>query len=201
MNELLRHLPDIPILRNRCRAMAMLDAVLSPQWENRYYSFNSRWGEGEEMASMCNGSGDDWFIVFSAVGVYGRGFNHETPDAPQVPDAVPAVFDPYVTEPAFADHDGPPLVTVCFWREPHDADWGVSAGERGGQGLFELLVDGTPEGYQEWVKDYYEVEVSLAAVQHVYALLPLTPAVVAGLNPDVDLRDLEPDIVEIGYPH
>ncbi|MET9490790.1 hypothetical protein [Nocardia sp. NPDC006630] len=201
MNELLRGLPEIPILRNRCRAMAMLDAVLSPEWEGRYHSFNSRWAAGEEMASMRNGSGDDWFIVFSAVGVCGRGFNHEIPNAPQVLDAVPAVFEPYVTEPAFADHDGSPRATLCFWREPRDTDWGVSATDRGGHELFELLVDGTPEGYQEWAQDYYEAEVSLAAIEHVYALLPLTPAVVAGLNPAVDLLVLEPDLIEIGYPH
>ncbi|MET8431037.1 hypothetical protein [Nocardia sp. NPDC004860] len=200
MNELLRRLPHIPILRNRCRAMAMLDAVLSPEWEARYYSFNSCWGDTEEMASMRTGSGDDWFIVFSTVGVYGRGFDHETPNAPQVLDAAPAVFGPYVTEPAFADHDGSPLATVCFWREPHDTGWAVSAADRGGHGLFELLVDGTPEAYREWAQDYYEAEVSLAAVQHVYALLPLTPTVVTGLNPEADLIDLEPDMIEIGYP-
>ncbi|MEC3918876.1 hypothetical protein [Nocardia sp. CDC160] len=181
--------------------MAMLDAVLSPDWEARYYSFNCRWGEGEEMASMRNGSGDDWFIVFSTAGVYGRGFNHETPNAPQLLDAVPAVFDTYVTEPAFAAHDGSPLATVCFWRESRDPNWSVSTVDLGAHSLFDLLIDGTPEAYREWAQEYYEIETTLAAVHHVYALLPLTPTVVAELNPDVDLIALDPDIAEIGYPH
>ncbi len=129
MNEGLRRLPDIPILCNRCRAI--LDAVLSPEWEVRYYSFNRGWGDSEEMASMCNGSGDDRFIVFSAAGVYVRGFDHETPSGSRVIDAAPAAFGTYVAEPAFADHDGSALATVCFWREPHDSDWGVSAAENG----------------------------------------------------------------------
>ncbi|MFE4802065.1 hypothetical protein ACFRFL_45945 [Streptomyces sp. NPDC056708] len=35
--------------------------------------------DGEEMASMRNGSGDEYSIVFSAAGAYVRGFDHETP--------------------------------------------------------------------------------------------------------------------------
>jgi hypothetical protein len=46
----------------------MLDAIMSPEWEWRYYSFDSRWGPGEEMASMRNGSGDAYSIVFSSAG-------------------------------------------------------------------------------------------------------------------------------------
>lgn len=201
MNELLRGLPDIGTLRRRCRAMAMLEAVLSPEWDARYYSFDSRWGEGEEMASMRNGSGDNWFIVFSGLGVYGRGFDHETPNAAQVLDAVPAVFASHVREPAFADHDGSPMATVCFWREPLDSAWGVSAARSGGDGLFDLLVEGTPESYREWAQQYYDIEVSLPAVQHVYAQQPLTPEVATVLNPEIDLGELQRDLAEIGYPH
>jgi hypothetical protein len=30
--------------------MAMLDAVLSPEWEDRYYSCNVAWGDAEALA-------------------------------------------------------------------------------------------------------------------------------------------------------
>ncbi|MFF2083344.1 hypothetical protein ACFVVM_06190 [Nocardia sp. NPDC058176] len=200
VNQLLHRLPDIATLRDRCRAMAMIDAVLSPDWESRYYSFNSAWGESEELASMRNGSGDDWFIVFSAAGVYGRGFDHESPNAPHVLDAVPAAFGAFVTEPAFADHDGSPLATVCFWRGHDDTEWSVSTADHGGRALFELVIEGTPEAYRDWAQDYYETEVSLSAVHHVFALRPLTPEVVGELNPDVAFGDLAGDLVEIGYP-
>lgn len=178
----------------------MLDAILNPEWDDRYYSFNAQWAEGEEMASMRNGSGDDWFIVFSGVGVYGRGFDHEAPAAPQVFDTVPAVFGSLVTEPAFAGYDGTPAATVCFWREPTDAGWGVSPTGPAGHELFDVLVEGTPEAFQAWAEDYLETDISLSAIEHVYALRPLSSAVVAELNPDVELGDLEKDIAEIGYP-
>lgn len=34
-------LPDVPALRRLMQSLAMLDAILSPEWEYRYFSFNS----------------------------------------------------------------------------------------------------------------------------------------------------------------
>lgn len=51
--------PDIATLRRRSQSLAMLAAMMSPEWESRYFSFASRRAPGEEMASMRNGSGDD----------------------------------------------------------------------------------------------------------------------------------------------
>jgi hypothetical protein len=39
--------------------------ILSPEWEYRHYSFNASWGPAQELASMRNGTGDDYAIVFS----------------------------------------------------------------------------------------------------------------------------------------
>jgi hypothetical protein len=36
--DVVRRLPDIPVVRDRSRSLAMLDAILSPVWEYRYYS-------------------------------------------------------------------------------------------------------------------------------------------------------------------
>lgn len=45
-------LPDIESSKRLSQSLAMLDAIMSPEWEYRYYSFNSQWGEGEIKASM-----------------------------------------------------------------------------------------------------------------------------------------------------
>ena len=50
------------------------------------------------------------------------------------------------------------------------------------------------------LEEYFEVEVDLASVQHVYQHRPLTPAVVAALNPELSPADLISDLDEIGYP-
>lgn len=200
--------------------MAMLDAILCPEWADRWHSHDARWSASEEqpleMASMRNGSGDAYSIVFSPAGAYARGFDHESPMSPYVDDAlwpgvlddVPPVFRPFVEEPSFADESGVPLVTACLWRETPDSAWRTGDidfpedGETadGADYVFQLLVAGTPDAYLEWAEDYYEVTLDPDAVRHVYGLRPLTAEVVAALNPEIALADLAEDIEETGYP-
>jgi hypothetical protein len=219
VDEMLRQLPGISMVRDRSRAMAMLDTIMSPAWESRYYSFNCRWSPAEEMASMRDGSGNDYSIVFSSAGAFARGFDHESPMSPYRTDppalwpglfeSVPEVFRALVTEPAFSDEAGTPLATVCFWRERGDVEWRAGAiqslpkgikDDGSAEWLFDVLLDGRPEAYQEFAREYYEVAVDLEAVRWVYALRPLTQSVVSALNPEADLAGLEEDLVEIGYP-
>ena len=189
------------------QSLAMLEAILSPGWEGRYYSFNSHWAAREQMASMRDGSGDDWFLLFSSAGAILKGFAHESPMAagpvwPGVLSDVPTAFSRFLSEPAFAMED----TTFCLWHTIADSQWrkGNVAFPLGldPDGSAELLyiLDGKPETYQQWAEEYYEVEVSLAAVKHVYAHLPLTAKIVAELNAGIGLADLAADITEIGYP-
>ncbi|GAA1250979.1 hypothetical protein GCM10009665_47090 [Kitasatospora nipponensis] len=215
--DVARRLPSIAELRNLCRSLAVLDAILSPDWEDRYHSFDASWAEGEEMASMRDGSGDEYSIVFSAVGAYVRGFCHESPMSPYanegepwpgVVDGVPHAFRPFLEEPAFADEDEVPVVTACLWRATTDDGWRHSvidfpAGHPdpdGATALFELLVDRSPEAFQRFAQDYYEVPVNLAAVRDVYASRPLSRELVSALNPEITLADLAESLAEIGYP-
>ena len=39
-------------LINKLKHLALLDAIIEPEWEYRYYSYNSHWSESEEMASL-----------------------------------------------------------------------------------------------------------------------------------------------------
>ncbi|MGW8885189.1 hypothetical protein [Streptomyces sp. NPDC055749] len=220
VHDVARHLPGISALSDLCRAMAMLDAILCPEWSDRWHSYDARWSvSGEpplEMASMRNGSGDEYSIVFSPAGAYARGFDHESPMSPYVDDAlwpgvlddVPPVFRRFVEEPAFGDESGVPRVTACLWRETADSAWRTGDidfpedgdGADGADYVFQLLVAGTPDAYLEWAEDYYEVTLDPAAVRHVYGLRPLTAEVVTALNPEADLDGLAEDIKEIGYP-
>jgi hypothetical protein len=215
---LIRQLPEISVVRDRCRSMAMLDAILSPEWQYRFFSFNSRWLPAEEMASMRDGSGNEYSIVFSSAGAYARGFDHESPLSPYrvTPPAlwpgllagVPEAFRAQVAEPAFSDN-GTPRATVCFWREQADTAWRSGAVESrpagvaddgGAEWLFGVLLDGRPEAYQQFAEDYYEVAVDITAVRHVYASRPLTQHIVSLLNPEVDISALAEDLTEAGYP-
>ena len=205
-------LPDVDGLRRVLQSMAMLDAILQPEWEYRYYSFNSAWSAGEQMGSMRDGSGDEFVAHFGPAGCWLKGFAHEYPMTsyreqpprpwPGVLDGVPAEFADCLREPAF----GIEMVTFCVWRRYADSRWQVGPiafppdhpDPDGSESLLSDL-DGRPESYRAWAADYYDREVELAAVEHVYRHRPLTPEVVARLNPEVSLDELAADIGEIGY--
>lgn len=207
-------LPDVDGLRRTLQAMAMLDAILCPEWQYRYYSFNSAWAQGEQMGSMRNGSGDDFFAHFSSAGCWLKGFAHEYPLSPYrddgskrvwpgILDAVPEEFAPCLREPAFSVENA----TFCIWRGHGDRAWQVGPVEfppdhpdpDGSEFLLSPL-DGLPETYRAWAEEYYERDVELAAVEHVYRHRPLTAELVARLNPEVSLDDVAADASEIGYP-
>jgi hypothetical protein len=219
VHELIKRFPDAVTLRDRSRALAMLDAIVSPEWEDRYYSFDPRWSPGEEAASMRDGSGNDYAIVFSPAGVYVQACDHESPvvarrTTPPAPwpglfDSVPEVFRKHLREPAFADHDGLPRASVCLWREASDVAWRcgdvqVSEQDRddadGAGWLLGILCDGTGQAYRSYAEEVHALEIGLGAVAHLYALRPLTQAVVSAINPQVRLADLATDIEQIGYP-
>ncbi|MDU0302338.1 MULTISPECIES: hypothetical protein [unclassified Streptomyces] len=217
VHDVARRLPEIAVLREHCRSLAVLEAVLSPEWGSRRHSFNEQWSETESMASMRNGSGDEYSIVFSPAGAYVRGFDHESPMSPYagdgpwpgVLDEVPEVFRTCVEEPAFSDEDGMPVVTACTWRQTADDRWRAEAIDfpvaatedpDGAGHLFRLLVDRTPEAFQRWAEDYYEVPVDLGVVRRVFSSHALTDELVRALNPEIVVADLSEDIAEIGYP-
>ena len=188
----------------------MLDAILSPEWEYRYYSFNSHWASGEQMASMRDGSGDDWFLLFASWGAALKGFAHESalardPGFPErIQQSLPSSFASFLHEAAFSMD----YATFCLWRGHSDSCWNVVSPEKAApssdkDGSAELLsiLDGEPQTYQTWAQDYYEREVSLPMVRAVYQHRPLDAALLAALNPELVLADLRADIDKIGYPN
>ena len=218
--EVVRRLPDLRRAQELSQALAMLDAILLPEWSSRYFSFDAEWAPGEAMASMRNGSGEEYSIVFSAAGACARGFDHESAMSPYrtsplqiwpgLLDRVPEVFCPVVEEPAFSEESGILLATVVLWRETSDPAWSCgdielptpSGGSDpdGADELFAVLTDPRPDTYQEHAQEYTGLDIDLRAVQHIYGLRPLTRSIVSALNPDLDLGDLEPDRKQIGYP-
>jgi hypothetical protein len=214
--DLARALPAIPDLRALCRGLAVVDVVLNPDSRDRYHLYDTGWAPGEELASMRDGAGNEYSVVFTAAGTYVRGFDHESPMSPYatdddepwpgVLDTVPDVFRECVREPAFCDEYGTPFVTVCLWREHAGTAWrhGVirfpDKGDDGADWLFALLTDGTPEAYQDWAQDYYERPIDLDAVRHIYAGKPLTANVVTALNSATTLAAVAERVAATGYP-
>jgi hypothetical protein len=215
--SLAARLPDSPTIIAWSQSMAMLDAILIREWEDRYFSHDAHWAPGQHMASMRSGTGDEYSFAITPHGTYGRGFDHESdlsPYAFEPPrphagllDAIPDVLRDAVMEPAFM-LDDVPCVTLTLWRLNGDVGWSYgearevasSDGDDGGTWLFEEL-DGKPETYRTFATEHYEVPVDLNAVRHIFEHRPLTDAIVQVLDPDLLVRDLADDIRGIGYPN
>ena len=202
-------LADIEALCRRTQSLAMLDAMLCPEWLYRYYSFNSRWSEGAQMASMRDGCGNDWFLLFDEFGAALKGYDKESVLAENgvfpatVQASVPPGFASFLNEPAFSMQ----RASFCLWRRHTDSGWNVVAmddaiSRSSEDGSLEMLriLDGNPLTYRDWAQDYYEREVALDAVRAVYAFQPLTAELIAKLNPDLSLENVATDAIEIGYP-
>ena len=212
----LHELPDVDELKRISQSLAMLDAIMMPDWAYRYYSFDAKWSDDEMLASMWNGSGDSYFILFNSAGAIIKGYAHESAmagyaaDTGQiwagVLDQVPPEFESVLTDPAMV----PEETSFCLWRKRGDSRWQTGTIEfpdeedPDGSAALLSILDGKPETYASWASEYYERTVPVEAVREVYAQAPLTQKLVSRLNPDRLLEDLEDDLEEIGYrkkPH
>lgn len=208
MNVDAAQLPEIEKLRKKCQALAMLDALICPEWEYRYFSFNSRWADGLEMASMRNGQGDDWFLLFSDAGAALKGFAHESevvaPDfSKRLKEVVPQDFRAFLEEPAFSmDH-----ATFCYWRRATDSSWSSVFGidkadadiDDGSNDLLTLVMEGAA-AYKKYASEYFEFEARIEMIEAVFEHAPLTSALVQAFNSDLDMVEAVEFADEISYP-
>ena len=201
--------PDQRTLGNRAMALAMLDAIICPEFAYRYFSFDASWGDDEQMASMRNGEGDHWFMHLSDCGAAIKGYVKQLPRgearamARQVQRRVPAEFRAFLHEPAFAMGD----VSYCYWRRSSDRAWskvehpdaGLEHWSDGSADYLSILL-APASCYYDYATDYFECAPALASIEQVYAHAPLTEQVVKSLNPQMSLEDAHAAARLIGYP-
>ena len=72
--ENLNLLPNPNELQKICKSISALEAIISPEWEYRYYSYQRDWSETEDFCEMRNGQGDQMLMVFSENGTCINGF-------------------------------------------------------------------------------------------------------------------------------
>jgi uncharacterized protein YwqG len=219
-------LPGIEELRRLCQSLAMLDAIICPQWADRFHSFDCKWAKNMMLASWRNGSGDEYYLLFCEQGAIMKGFAHESYMSPYqhgnkvwdgVLSEVPAEFGYLLKEPAFEIK----ATTFCVWRLKKDSAWhtgkvifpdkdllrtkgSIRYDPDGSQSMM-ALFDRDPKSYKKHVDDIYGERVppkgyDLKTISAIYAHEPLSEELVAALNPKLALRDLKKDLADIGYP-
>jgi hypothetical protein len=69
-------LPKGKEFQNICKSISALEAIICPEWEYRYFSYDKDWIESEEICEIRNGLGDQLLILFSNTGIVINGFVH-----------------------------------------------------------------------------------------------------------------------------
>ena len=206
-------LPTIHELKRRCQALAALDLILSPEWDYRLFSFNAGWAEGEQMASMRNGSGDEWFCLFHSSGWCAlKGLDHESKAwadgreklSAALRGAIPESLTVFSAERAFRWDS----TSFAFYRLRETDPWVRVADSTEfarlmptGEEEHLALLFGPPEEYAAAAQDYLERDIEVGVVRDIFDLLPITPAIASRLNPEADWAAVATELFsEIGYP-
>ena len=200
------NLPSVPMLLKRAKALAVFEIILSPDWERRTYSFDANWAPDQVMASMRNGSGDEWWMVFHKSGCAAlKGFGHESvawsKGKAKLADSLKAVFPPelneFTQEPAF-QWDATTFAYFCIsppsgWIRANDLTLFADISDTGEETLLRHLI-GTPKEYASFASAYHETPVSIEIVSAVFGQEPLTKAMVQELNSEISLEDIASDL-------
>jgi hypothetical protein len=189
-------LPPPAELERITRGLATLDAILCEDWEMRYYSFDRTWGQAERLASMRDGEGDEWFLLFTKAGAFLKGLAHEHPPGKveAIYKGLPAKLRGWLDEPAFTMED----TSYGGW---YDKAWVIRGAPKLKKVMAEHLgvLGGDPKRYKAHAKAYFEVDVPLDAIAHVLAGKPLDQALVKRIGGERTLRAMKKDLAEIGY--
>ena len=199
-------LPDKQSLRKICKAIAVLDAIISQEWQYRYYSFNSKWTEGEEFFEMRNGQGDQMLILFREDGCVINGFAHEyrQPSKKHLTENMPLIFKEFI----FGEPVKSVGTTFCLWTtESEKWQTGRSKSHKNNSEKMLAIFDGNPQTYLEWATGYFEGSyaengIPLDTVKEIYSGDVLTKKMVLSLVDELeDWQMLQEDLMEIAYPY
>lgn len=203
-------LPTKDLLQKICKAISVLDAIISQEWEYRYYSYNSKWTEDEEFCEMRNGCGDQMLILFRKDGCVINGFAHELydfeaelPSKLKLTKGLPKIFDEFIF--------GEPVKTIgttfCIWNNESE-NWKIGDLENnyedGSEDML-YIFDGNPQTYVDWATEYFEESykesgIPLKTVTEIYNGKTLTKEMVLSIVNDIeDWKQLEEDMREINY--
>jgi len=173
-----------------------LEAIISPEWEYRYFSYDSSWSEDEEMASMRDGEGNTWFTVFKKDIIFYKciskddGFIENYKDIKQM---IPEKFNNFINEEAF--HTNVATKILIY----DDKKW-LEFGKSNVTHIIDLKTIQHWEAidYKNWADKYYEIDLDLTSIQNIFTHV-IDEDIITSLNIELCFNDIKHEIEEIGY--
>jgi hypothetical protein len=208
-----KNLPNAEDLRILCKSISMIEAILMPEWESRYYSFVKNYMEKADLFHMKNGCGDDMFIVFADEGTIIKGFAHESSISPYqtyplkvwpgILESVPEEMNRFLSEVSLEFN----ITTFCLWQTNPEDGWQHGEltsipgdDDTDGSKMLLAILDGNPETYRTWAFGYYGISIRATPIREIYNHMPLSKAFITQLNPERNIQEAFAEARDIGYP-
>jgi hypothetical protein len=180
------------------RAIAVLDAIISPEWEYRYYSFNSNWADKECLASMRDGQGRYWFALQTESGIAITGNAKNTIKGSILLNKLPKLFmNNFWNEPAFNTQES----SFVGWKLNIDNGWEFNYATDDVisiNAMINILL-GNPEDYRIHAMTYFEKELNIEIIEKIYMGTKIDEKILRELNNEITVDDIRLDLEEIGY--
>lgn len=198
-------LPTRKALQGICKAISVVDAILSADWQYRYFSYNCKWTKDEEFFEMRDGEGCHMLVLFHKKGCVINGVDPEVPkaDKKQLTKGLPKIYEEFIF--------GEPVksfgTTFCLWTNEHE-QWqtGEIKNYKDNSKDFLNFFSPKPHQYIEWATHYFEGSfkeggIPLNTVTKIYKGEMLTKKMVLSIvNDHEDWNQLKEDLEEINYP-
>jgi hypothetical protein len=181
-------------LRQKLKTLALLDAIIEPEWQYRYFSYNSKWFDFEEMGSLRDGSGGEWFLWISG---QLAGYKCLSPedglmsDIESVKNKIPSSYDAFVSEPAFSMDKA-----TCIWylEKSEWVKFGLPV-----KWLIDLdtVLKWHAIDYHAWATGYYERGINISVLEKIFEG-SFSNDLAIKLNPEIEMDGLQIELEEIG---
>jgi len=194
--ESINMLPSQKDIKKIAQSLAVLDMIIMPEWEYRYFSFDAYWDTNEMMSSMRNGEGDEYFILFNTHGTIGKVFTKDkllsTKEREKVIQLIPKKFSNFIAEEAFSMEN----ISFCFWSQ---TEYLWTSALINTDLPYLKFLSGDPIFYQVWAEEYYERNLNIDAIQSIFNHEPISDSIIEKLNNDIKLEDIITELKEIDY--
>lgn len=200
----IKHIKDLPKIEdiiNISKSIAMIEAILMPEWEFRYFSFNKNWDNNQYMASLRDGEGSHYYILFNInnniIDCLGKIYDKDSLVDKNIQSIIKGMenFKLFLDEVAFENNEA----TLYFSFNHFKNVWESIPFEKNVPflGIFKYKE----EVYVPWAEQYYETDIDKKTIREIFEFKPLTQKMVSKLNKKLSIKDVLEDINEIGYPY
>lgn len=212
------YLQPVNDLKDICKKLSLIEAIICEEWQDRYYSYDKSWNKDgkEECFIMRDGCGDEFLIVFRENTAIINGFAHESQISQfklennqkvwkGILNDIPTnVLNTISIEPFLSIG-----TTFLLWN--NGTKWETNSymipDDGFGDGRDDLLsvFNNPSQAYTKFALDYYELEAdsfNSNNVSHFLGLNTLSKEDVLQIDPDFeDWARLIDEVEKVGLSH